>query len=119
MQGKVRCICTGLLNYLCKFICTDEHDLQEVLAALYYGISDVWLLGLSLGIRSSTLDMIEAEYRSSREGLTRVIYHWLRRRDIVRLRQHEDPTWKVLVDAVDRINPHLAMRIRWKFMYYH
>ena len=33
-----------------------------MIAALYYSISDVRLLGLNLGIHSSTLDTIEADY---------------------------------------------------------
>ena len=100
----------------CEFICADEDDLREVISELY-GISHVFRLGLFLGIRFSALKKIEEDYRSSKQGLRRVIYHWLIRRDIKAWRQGEHPTWIRLANAVSPINRALAMRICNKYCY--
>ena len=90
-----------------KLIFTDKGDLQVVTAELY-GINDVMLLGQNLGIHMSTLETIAADSCFAREGLKRVIYHWLMRSD-------ERPTWSVLANAVSPINHALAKRIRDKY----
>ena len=88
--------------------------MPEVIAELY-NISDVSGLGLNLGIRMSALEIIEKDYRSSRDQLRMVIYHWLIRRGIGRQKQNEHPTWGALADAVSPINHALAMRVRDKY----
>ena len=79
-------------------------------------ISDVETLGLDLGIRMSALEKIMTEHPQQLEKQkTRVIYHWLKGREIVREKQGEPPTWTGLADAVSRLDPTLSERIRRQY----
>ena len=113
VQGKLRCM-HRKVQLVCKYICAGENDLQEVITELY-DISDVMHLGLALGIRMSTVEMIATDCHSSKKTLTTVIYHWLIRRDIVPQKQYEHPTWDVLATAVNCINHSLAVKIHHKY----
>ena len=75
-------------------------------------ISDVETLGLKLGIRMSALEKIMFEYPQLERQKTKVIYYWLKRKDIIREKQNEHPTWDRLVRAVARLDPLLSDRIR-------
>ena len=81
------------------------------------GITDVVLLGLDLGIRMSTLSRIMGEYSTLERQITEVIYHWLKRENIIRQKQNERPTVGVLTDAVAKRSTALARKIRHKYRY--
>ena len=74
-------------------------------------IINVEALGLALGIRMSALEKIKLDYSGVDNQKTRVIYYWLTRKEIVRGRQGEYPTWDVIADAVAKLNPVLSERI--------
>ena len=99
---------------LCKRICTGEDDLDTILTEVR-DIVDVLELGLALGIRKSALDKIMTDNRNLEHQKLNVIYYWLTRREIVRKKQNEHPTWGGLADAVDCVNPTLSERIRHKY----
>ena len=91
---------------------TDEDDLEDVITELN-DITDFEGLGLALGIRMSALEKIALDYPCKVDKQkTKVIYYWLTRKDIVRQRQRESPTWDGLADAVARLNPSLSESIR-------
>ena len=92
---------------------TDEDDLKEIVTELE-DITDVEGLGLNLGIRMSALERITIDYQLLEKRKTKVIYHWLKRKDIVRQKQNEHPTWSELADAVAAIDPALSERIHYK-----
>ena len=93
-----------------QFVSTDEDDLETVVTELN-DITDVEGLGLALGIRMSALKKIVLDYSKLDKQKTEVIYYWLTRKDIVRQRQRECPTWDGIVDAVVKLNPSLSERI--------
>ena len=99
------------LYLLCNFISTDEDDLETVVSVLN-DIADVECLGLNLGIRMSALDKIKVDYPHLEGQKRRIIYHWLKRKDIVRRRQNEPPTWDGLADAVAILDCTLSKKIR-------
>ena len=80
-------------------------------------ISDVHRLGLHLGLRMSALDKIRIDCHKLKDQKLTVIYYWLTRRDIVRRKQNEHPTWGRLADAVASLYPALGERIRIHHMY--
>ena len=90
---------------------TDEDDLETVVTELN-DVADVECLGLSFGIRMSALDKIKLDYPQLEGQKRRVIYYWLKRKEIVRRKQNEHPTWSGLADAVARLDPSLSERIR-------
>ena len=83
-----------------------------MIATMLDGITDVEGLGLNLGIRMSALERIMYEYPHPRNQKATVIYHWLKRKDIVRQKQNVLPTWDVLATAVASLDPSLSDRIR-------
>ena len=85
--------------------------MQEILTE-FSDICDVETLGLDLGIRMSSLEKIMTEHPQLERQKTRVIYHWLKRRDIVQEKQDKHPTWTELADAVTKLDPTLSERIR-------
>ena len=95
---------------LVLFVSTDEDDLETAVTELD-NITDVEGLGLALGIRMSALEKIMLNCSNLDKQKTKVIYHWLIRKDIVRQRQGESPTWNGIADAVARLNPSLSERI--------
>ena len=95
------------------FISADEDDLQGIATDLS-DITDVVSLGLNLGLRMSTLKKIMADYPQLERQKTEVIYYWLKRREIVRNKQNEHPTWDGLALAVARLDPSLSDRIRYR-----
>ena len=78
-------------------------------------INDVEELGLKLGLRMSTLESITIDYQPLKKQKTRVVYLWLERKDIVRKKQNELPTWKSLADTLEDLYPILSARIRDKY----
>ena len=101
----------AVLLFLC--ILADEDDLQIVLDELD-AIVDVRGLGLYLGLRMSTLQKIREDERTLEKEKVKIIQYWLRRKDIIRDKEREMPTWSHLADAVARENRVLSMRIRDK-----
>ena len=97
-----------------KLISTDEDELKEVVTELE-DIRDVEGLGLNLGLRMSALESIMTDYHSLEKQKTKVIYYWLKRKDVVRQKQNEFPTWKALADAVANLDPSSSERIRDKY----
>ena len=93
------------------FFTTDEDDLETVVNELN-DIADVEGLGLALGIRMSALEKIALDNTKLDKQKTKVIYYWLTRKDIVRKRQGEYPTWDGIAKAVAKLNPLLSERIR-------
>ena len=87
---------------------------MEAVVAELDDIADVECLGLNLGIRMSALDKIKVDYPKLAAQKRRVIYYWLKRKDIVRQRQNEHPTWNGLADAVATLDPSLNERIQHK-----
>ena len=75
-------------------------------------VTDIESLGLALGIRMSALEKIALNYSKPDKQKTKVIYYWLTRKDIVRQKEREFPTWDGIADAVARLNPSLSERIR-------
>ena len=52
------------------------------------------------------------DYQQQKRQKTKVIYHWLKRKDIVRQKQNELPTWAGLAESVASLDPVLSKRIR-------
>ena len=92
------------------FVSIDEDDLERIATELR-DITDVVGLGLKLGIRMSALKKITADYPQLERQKTEVVYYWLKRREIVRDKQNEHPTWDGLAHAVARLDPALSDRI--------
>ena len=78
-------------------------------------ISDIVSLGLELGIRMSALEEIKADNPQVKQQRMQVVYYWLKRRDIVRTRQDECPTWTGLANAVGSLDHALSERIRCQY----
>ena len=95
-------------------ISIDEDDLHKVLNELIE-ISQVTSLGLSLGLRMSSIEGIKNDCQSSDEQKTIVVYRWLKRQDIVRDYQSCPPTWNQLALAVAKENPTVSRRIQEKY----
>ena len=85
---------------------------MEIVVTELDDIADIEHLGLKLGIRMSALKKIQVDYPQLEGQKANVIYCWLQRRDIVRHKQNEHPTWSALADAVRLLNPSLSERIR-------
>ena len=86
--------------------------MQEILTE-FSDICDVETLGLGLGLRLSALEKIMTEHPQQLEKQKICVFsHWLKRRDIVRKKQNELPTWTGLADAVTRLDPKLSERIQ-------
>ena len=90
---------------------------MEAIVTELDGITDVVRLGLYLGVRMSALEKIEASYPSLERQKTEVIYHWLKRSNVIQQKQDECPTVGELTDAVARLNPSSSRRIRHKYRY--
>ena len=99
------------MTCIAKFFSTDEDDLKEIVTELE-DINDVEGLGLNLGLRMSTLERIMTDYRLLERQKTKVVYHWLKRRGIVRQKQNELPTWAALAESVASLDHALSKRIR-------
>ena len=89
----------------------DEDDLQRIVTELN-DIFDVQTLGLGLGIRMSSLEKIKTDNPQVEQQKTQVIYYWLKRRNIIREKQGERPTWTGLAYAVARLDPTLSEKIQ-------
>ena len=85
---------------------------MEAVVSVLDDIADAERLGLNLGIRMSALDKIKVDYPHLEGQKTRVVYYWLKRKDIVRRRQNELPTWDGLADAVASLDHALSEKIR-------
>ena len=85
---------------------------MEIIVTELDDIADVERLGLNLGIRMSALERIIIDYPQLERQKTKVIFYWLKRREIIPRRQNEHPTWDRLADAVARLDPTLSQRIR-------
>ena len=97
-----------------KFVYADEDDLETLVIELN-DVTEVEGLGLALGIRMSALEKIALDYSKLDKQKTKVIYSWLTRKDIVRQRQRECPTWDGIADAVAKLNPSLSERLRRQY----
>ena len=95
------------------FIETGECDLHLILKEIRQ-VTKIESLGLSLGLHMSAIDKIQADYRSSEEQKTRIIWHWLQRKDIIPNRQSHDPSWNELCNAVAEEDAALSHKIRAK-----
>ena len=89
-----------------------EDDLKNVLDELE-NISDIHSLGLNLGIRMAALKEICQLWPPSQQKME-VIFSWLTRKDIIKEKLGEVPTWNFLADAVERESRVMAQKIRSK-----
>ena len=79
-------------------------------------VSNVQTLALNLGIRPSALIKIMADYPQQVETQKmHVLYHWLKRVEIIESKQSENPTWTRLAEAVARLDFALSERIRHQY----
>ena len=67
-------------------------------------------LGLHLGLSVESLEVIERDYRWTKDQLEAVLLQWLRRD--YDLDKYGSPSWSGLANAVEPINRALAIRIR-------
>ena len=67
-------------------------------------------LGLNLGLSVESLEVIEKDYRWTKDQLEAVLLQWLRRD--YNLGKHGSPSWSQLAKAVEPINCALAICIR-------
>ena len=89
-----------------------EDDLQSIATELR-DMSDVEPLALSLGIRMTAWLRIASEHPQQVETQKRrVLYHWLKRMEIIGSKQSERPSWAGLAEAVAGFDPMLSERIR-------
>ena len=65
----------------------EPHDVLNELST----VSQWYLLGLYLGLRPSTLDLINADYKTTRECRTQMLIEW---------QKHVIPTWSAVVKAL-------------------
>ena len=63
----------------------------------------------------SALERIMTDYQLLEKQKTKVIYHWLKRRGVVRQKQNELPTWAGLAESVASLDPVLSKRIHDKY----
>ena len=99
---------------LCS-LSSGEDDLQEVRTELR-DINRVVELGLSLGLRMSAIERIQADHPQSVEDQkTRILYAWLKGVDIVSSKQSSLPTWSEIANAVANENKTLSRTIRRKY----
>ena len=87
---------------------------MQAIATELKDITDVEALGLELGIRMSALERIMIDYPLLERQKKKVIFYWLKRRDIVRHKQNEHPTWNGLANAVAAFDPFLSKKIHHK-----
>ena len=97
-----------------RFIETGERHLQLILEEIHQ-VTKIERLGLNLGLHMSAIDKIQAEYSSPEERKTRIIWHWLQRKDIIPNRQSHDPSWNQLCNAISKESTALSLRIRAKY----
>ena len=96
------------------FLHIDEDDLPEVIEAIQ-PVNRVGDLGMGLGVRWSTIERIRKENPSVKDQKIQVIYQWLTRTDIVRGKQDDLPTWRLLAKAVKSENTALSESIQQKY----
>ena len=77
-------------------------------------VSQWYLLGIYLGLRPSTLDPINADYKTTRECRTHMLIEWQR---------HVTPTWSAVVKALvgigrERLASDIATKYGMLFLYF-
>ena len=78
---------------------------MATLSAYYYD------LGIALNLKSSKLKAIQKQYPSDvQQAFDDVLYAWLRC-EYHKKHMCDPPTWRILVKAVDKINPAQAKAI--------
>ena len=71
--------------------------------------AEYYRLGIALNLKPSKLKAIQKQYPSDvQQAFDDVLYAWLRWKYH---KKHGPPTWRMLVKAVDKINPALAKTI--------
>ena len=78
-------------------------------------MEDLEEIGLALGIRKSAIEEILKRKPTSKLQLKEVVYYWLKRKDIIRLKKDIVPSWGQLVDAVADVSKELSRRISDKY----
>ena len=100
---------------LVVYVFIGEDNLQRIITELS-DISNVATLALNLGIRASALIKIMAEHPQQVEAQKmHVLYHWLKRKEIIEDKRSEYPTWTGLAEAVARLDLTLSERIRHQY----
>ena len=89
-------------------------DLQRIITELK-DVLDVETLGLHLGIRLPALLKIKEDYHRLEKQKIQVLYHWLKRMEIIESKRSEEPTWTRLAEAIAELNPKLSEKIRRQY----
>ena len=106
--------CSGYAVHVLFFV-IGEDDLQRIITELN-NVSNVQTLALNLGIRASALIKIMAEYPQQLETQKmHVLYHWLKRTEIIGSKRSQHPTWTRLAEAVARLDLTLSERIQRQY----
>ena len=96
------------------FWLTDVNNLGQVLDEVQ-GVIQPTSLGIYLGILPPTVYKIERDYKTTDEQMTKILYAWLQRKDIIPDKQSRLPTWSELADAVAKESTALSNKIRHKY----
>ena len=107
-------ICLILQYPMCIYCCvTDKDDLADVREEVFSIKSAYYNLGLSLRLEDSEMKCIRENCTSEEDALTDVLLLWLRKQ--YNVKRFGPPTWRALVEAVDKEsggnNHELAKRI--------
>ena len=114
------CILYTVLQYVFVFnilFCVDtgEHNLRLILQEIRQ-VTDIEGLELNLGLHISAINKIQDEYKSPEQRKRRIVWHWLRRKDITPDMESCLPTWEVLANAVANENFALSCEIQAKYV---
>ena len=82
------------------FALLDEEDLSTIIEEILPLESRYYNLGRSLNLKITDLRKIRDEHPSNSDGLEDVLLLWLNHK--YDKKKHGSPTWRMLVEAVDR-----------------
>ena len=96
----------------CIFNSTGEDDLIDIMDAV--GDFIKWHdLGLRLGLKDNTLDVIVEEKGKNVSSCIRAMFRaWLRWQDNVQDQQYGLPSWRRLIKAIAKLDKNLATKIQ-------
>lgn len=93
---------------MCQHV--DEDDLRDICNEISGLHAEYYKVGVELGIKAVDLEGIKLDSSlNSEEKLRKVVLLWLREKYTVQ--KFGKPTWRRLVETVNKVNPALAKKI--------
>ena len=94
---------------------TGIDDLNEIFRKCKAFSNDWKFIGLELGVKKTTLDIIDKEYFDVKEMMLEMLASWLKRQ----VKNQPVPSWNVLLTAISEYSRVQALQIASKFVCKH